>query len=203
MKISKKMAKRVAGVTASTCAVVAACPALAFAAEGEGGGISAILPQMDEFIPMLIAFLILWAILAKFGWPLFEGILTKRETAIRESLEKAEEARIESERVLNEYRKQLADARQESATIVAEAKQAGESLRKELAQKAQAEADVIVEKARTQIEAEKKAAVADLQGSVADLTVAVTARIIGQDFSDADHRQLIERSIEEVGNLNA
>lgn len=202
MKFGNYVAKRAAQIAVCAGSAAALCPATAFAAE-ESGGISAILPKMDEFIPMLVAFLILWAILAKFGWPLFEGILTKRETTIRESLEKSEAARIESERLLAEYQSQLADARQEAKTIVAEAKQMGESVRADITAQAQTEAESIIAKAREAIESEKKAAIAELQSSVADLTVEVTAHVIGRDFSDEDHRKLIERSIEEVGNLNA
>ena len=43
----------------------------------KAAGINAILPQMEEFIPMLVAFIILWIVLAKFGWPLFEGMLVQ------------------------------------------------------------------------------------------------------------------------------
>lgn len=202
MKSGKSFIYRSAGVVAGAGALVAACPALAFAEEG-GGGISAILPQMNEFIPMLIAFIILWIILAKFGWPLFEGMLTKRENTIRDGLEKAEQARIESERVLSEYQEKLVEARQEAQTIVSEAKQRSQIQASEITARAQAEAEQILAKARDAIEAEKQAAISDLQSSVADLTVAVTARVIGEDFSDEDHRKLIERSIAEVGNLNA
>lgn len=100
--------KAVAKVAFGALALNAAFPALAFAAEAEQeGGISAILPDMAEFIPMLIAFIILWIILAKFGWPMFAGMLEKRENTIREALKKSEEAQIESERVLAEYNKQL------------------------------------------------------------------------------------------------
>ena len=205
MKARKnKLVARIGACAALASGMAFAVPTIAFAAEAqESAGISAILPAMDEFIPMLIAFLILLAILVKFGWPMFDKVLTTRENTIRESLEKAEEARIEGERVLAEYKEQLAQARQESATIVAEAKQSGEAIRTDMTAKAQAEADQIIAKAREAIEAEKKSAIAELQGSVADLTVAVTARVIGEDFSDEDHRKLIERSIAEVGNLNA
>ena len=195
-------------VSCGACVTAAlGAPALAFAEGSENAahdysGINAILPQMDEFIPMLVAFLILLAVLAKFGWPAFENILKKREQVVREALEKSEEARIESARVLQEYRDQLANARQEASTIVSEAKQAGEALRAETIQKAQADADKIVAKAREQIESERKAAVSGLQASVADLTVAACERVIGDNFSDADHRKLIERSIEQVGKLN-
>ena len=84
-------------------AASAMLPAQAFAEEGSG--VAAILPQMDEFIPMLVAFIILWIILAKFGWPLFEGMLVKRETTIKDALEQSEKARVESERVLAEYKR--------------------------------------------------------------------------------------------------
>ena len=202
--------KLVCACAAATLSMLAA-PVLAFAeasgheavAAHDYSGINAILPQMDEFIPMLVAFLILLAVLAKFGWPAFENVLKKREQIVREALEKSEEARIESERVLRDYREQLAQARQEASTIVSEAKQSGEAMRAEMIEKAQADADSIVAKARDQIESERKAAVAGLQSSVADLTVAVAQRVIGESFTDADHRKLIERSIEEVGKLDA
>lgn len=106
----KKIATRGTVACALASAMAFAAPTLAFAAEKETAGISAILPAMDEFIPMLVAFLILLAILAKFGWPMFNGILEKRETTIREALEKSEQARIEAERVLAEYQDKLIEA---------------------------------------------------------------------------------------------
>ncbi len=198
-----KLAARAGIMGALASGATLAFPMMAFAAERETAGVSAILPAMDEFIPMLVAFLVLLAILAKFGWPAFDNLLVRRETTIRESLEKAEENRIESERTLKEYQQQLADARQEAKSIIAEAKQTAEGERARMTRQAQEESEAMIAKAREAIEAEKKAAISELQGSVADLTVAVTARVIGEDFSDEDHRKLIARSIEEVGNLNA
>lgn len=193
---------RNAGVAAGAVAALAcAAPTAAFAEES--GGITAILPDMNEFIPMLVAFLIVLAILVKFGWPIFDGIVTRRETTIKNALEKSEEARIESERVLAEYRENLAQAKQEAIAVIAEAKQSGEAARAEITAKAQEQADDIVAKARQQIEAEKKAAIADLQASVADLTVAAMAKVIGEDFTDEDHRKLIEASVAKAGKFDA
>lgn len=196
--------KKALASAASAAAFACATPVLAFAEEEEStGGIAAILPDMNEFIPMLVAFIVVAIILAKFGWPVLDNILATREASIKEALEKSEEARIESERVLEEYREQLAQARQEATTIVAEAKKSGEALVADATEKAKAEAEAIVAKAHASIETEKKAAIAELQSSVADLTVAVTAKIIGEDFSDAEHRKLIESSIAKAGNLDA
>ena len=82
----KNKATRISCAVVFAAAFALACPAYAFASEG---GIDAILPKMNEFIPMLVAFIILWIVLAKFGWPLFDGMLVKRETTIREALEKS------------------------------------------------------------------------------------------------------------------
>ncbi len=181
-------------------AASAAFPVCAFA--DESAGISAILPQMEEFLPMLVAFIILWIVLAKFGWPLFEGMLNKREETIKNSLEKSEEARQESERLLAEYREQLEGAKTQAQQILNNAKLSGDALEKEITAKAQAEADAIIDKARAAIEQEKENAIKELQASMADTSIAVASRLIGEDFSDEEHRKLIERYVKEAGSLN-
>ena len=196
--------KAVAKVAFGALALNAAFPALAFAAEAEQeGGISAILPDMAEFIPMLVIFILLWIVLAKFGWPKFEAMLEKREMTIKDSLEKSEQARVESERVLEEYKRQLEDAKAQAAQIVADAKKTGEAVKADITDKAQSEATAMIEKAHNAIEAEKKAAISELQGSVADLSVSVASRLIGEDLNDAEHRKIIERYVNEAGSFNA
>lgn len=158
---------------------------------------------MSEFIPMLVAFIILWIVLAKFGWPVFDKMLEKRANTIRDDLKNAEEARQESERVLAEYQQQLAEAKVQASKIVADAKKAGEDVKADITAKAQAEAAGMIEKAHVAIEAEKKAAIADLQGSVADLSINVAAKLIGNDLTDDEHRKMIERYVAEAGSFNA
>ncbi|MGI6220620.1 MAG: F0F1 ATP synthase subunit B [Coriobacteriales bacterium] len=197
----KTFMRRATGVVVAAGGIFAACPAFAFA--DEGGGISAILPKMDEFIPMLIAFIILWVILAKFGWPLFEGILNKRENTIRSDLKSAEESKIESARLLEERRGQLESAKAQTSQIIVEARQSAEALRTNIEEEARVEARSIIEKANATIEAERKATVEELQQSIADISTAVAERLIGTDLSDEEHRRIIERYVKEAGSLNA
>ena len=199
--VGKKIAKRAVGLTAGAGVLIAASPALALAEEE--GGIGAILPKMDEFIPMLIAFIILWIILAKFGWPLFEGILNKREATVRDSLEKSEAARIESERLLAERQAELDRARSEVSQIIVDARKNAEDIKTTIEAEARAEAKAIVDKAHASIAAERVAVAKELQRSVADLSVEVAGRLIGEDLSDEEHRRIIERYVQEAGNLNA
>ena len=192
-------AKAWLAITGAAASASFAFPALAFA--NEKTGVALILPDMVETVPMLIAFIVLVIVLWKFGWPMFEGMLEKREKTIAEALQKSEEARIESERVLAEYQKQLAEAKAQSAQIIADAKQTGEAVEANIKKRAEEEAASMIEKARTAIEAEKKAAMVDLQSSVADLSVDVATRLVGTDLSDAEHRAIIERYVNEAGSF--
>ena len=72
-----------------------------------------------------------------------------------------------------------------------------------MTEKAQAESAAMIEKARAAIEAEKKAAISELQGSVADLSISVASRVIGNDLNDDEHRKIVERYVNEAGSFNA
>lgn len=174
------------------------------AAKGaEGGGIATILPPMGELIPVAIAFLILLVFMYKFALPVVIEMLDKRAETIRESLEKAEAAKVEAERLLAEYKETMAEARKEAATLLSQAKQAAEATRTDAQAKAQAEYDAMLEKARLAIEGEKDAAIAQLQASVADLSVAVAGKILGSELSKEDHLKVVEKYVSEAGSLNA
>ena len=201
----KARANKAAKVGSAALVCLAAFPTLAFASSGEeeaAGGLSVIMPNLLEYVPMLVAFIILWIILAKFGWPVFNGMLEKRENTIREALKKSEEAQIESERVLAEYKQQLADAKAQSTQIIADARAIGEAVKADITAQAQTEASDMIAKAKLAIEAEKKQAIADLQASIADTSVDVASRLIGQDLTEGEHRAIIERYVKEAGSFN-
>jgi F-type H+-transporting ATPase subunit b len=75
-------------------------------------------------------------------------------------------------------------------------------MKDEIVAKANEEREALLVHAREEIEGEKRAAVAELQASVADLSVAVAGRILGTTLTKADHAALIEKYVAEVGSLN-
>ena len=187
----------------AAAAAALTAPSLALAEESSDLGIGILIPNLAEFIPALIAFLVIWAVLAKVAWPMVVGMLDKRQETIKNNLDEAEAAKIEAQRSLEEYKKQLADARREAAGIVDEARRAGEQVKADITAQAQAQADEMIAKAKKSIEKEKLAAIADLQSSVANLSVSVAGRFIGEDLSDDAQRKLIEKYVVEAGTLNA
>ena len=201
--MSNRMIGAVATMPAAAAAAALAAPSLALADGNSDLGIGILIPNLSEFIPALIAFVVIWAVLAKFAWPAITGMLDKRAETIKNNLDEAEAAKIEAQRSLDEYKKQLADARREAAGIVDEARRAGEQVKADITAQAQAQADEMIAKAKKSIEKEKLAAIADLQSSVADLSVSVAGRLIGEDLSDAEQRKLVEKYVAEAGTLNA
>ena len=104
------MSNRKNGAAAIAASAVAlAAPSLALAEENSDLGIGILIPNLSEFIPALIAFLVIWVVLAKFAWPMIVGMLDKRQETIKNNLDEAEAAKIEAQRSLEEYKKQLAE----------------------------------------------------------------------------------------------
>ena len=161
-----------------------------------------IIPQTSEMLVNVVAFLVLFVVLAKFAFPPITKMLDERANKIRESLEKAEDTRVEAERLLEEYKVQMAEARSEAAQVIEQGRKVAESMKAEILAKAKEEAEAEKAKAIAAINAEKEAAMAELKGQVADLSVAVAGKIIGASLTKADHEALIEKYLAEVGSLN-
>lgn len=161
-----------------------------------------IIPQTSEMLVNVVAFLVLFVVLAKFAFPPITKMLDERANKIRESLEKAEDTRVEAERLLEEYKVQMAEARSEATQVIEQGRKVAESMKAEILAKAKEEAEAEKVKAIAAINAEKEAAMAELKGQVADLSVAVAGKIIGSSLTKADHEALIDKYLAEVGSLN-
>ena len=161
-----------------------------------------IIPGTTEMFVNIAAFVVLFVVMWKFAFPPVTKMLDERAVKIRESLEKAEETRVEAERLLEEYRVQMAEARAEATQVIEQGRKVAESMKAEILAKARAEAEAEKVKAIEAIKAEKAAAMGELQQQVADLSVAVAGKIIGTTMTRADHEALIDRFLAEVGSLN-
>lgn len=156
-------------------------------------------PMLPEVFYAAAAFAVLFVVLAKFAFPPIVGMLEKRESTIRESIEKAEETRIEAERLLEDYKKQLAEARGEAQQIIEQARKLGDDAKAKIEADARDEATKLLARAREEIGAEKKKALIELTEKVADLSVGAASRVVGKSLSAKDHLELIEDYIAQVG----
>lgn len=161
-----------------------------------------IIPLTAEVAVSAVSFLVLLAIMWKFALPPVTNMLDERAAKIRDSLEAAEQTRVEAERLLEGYKQQLAEAREEATHIVEQGRKVADTMKAEIVAKANEERESMLTRARDEIEGQKKAAMAELQAQVADLSVAVAGRVIGKTLSAADHAELIDSFLAEVGSLD-
>jgi len=149
----------------------------------------------------LISFFLLLILLAKLAYPQIIKGLKKREETIQQQLEEARKTKQEAESLLEDYRRQVSEARAEAQKIVNEGKELGENMRKEMTQKAQQESNEIVKRAREEIELQKQKTILDLQEKIADLSIMAASKIINKSLNTDDNRRLVEEYVSKVGDL--
>jgi F-type H+-transporting ATPase subunit b len=184
---------------ATTLAVVGllalAPPALA--AEDEGGSFL-VSPGLGLMIWTLILFGVTMFVLAKTAFPRIGEALEKRANAIRENIEASERQRSEADELLAEYRKRLAEAREQADDISARARKAAEAAVAEATSEGKAKREELVDAARKDIETETRRSLEQIRKEVADLTVLATEKVTRKSLDEADQRKLVEDALGEV-----
>src|SRR4051812_47138776 len=161
---------------------------------------SPILPAANELIWGAISFVLLFLALWKFAFPGLKKGMEDRAEKIRTSIDDAEKAKGEAERILEEYQRQLADARTESARIIEEARQAADKLRQDLKRQAETEVSELRARSQEDIQAQVQRAMADLQGRVAELAIELAEKVVERSLDRETNMQLIENYINQVGS---
>lgn len=158
-----------------------------------------LIPKPAEFVPALIAFIVIWVVLAKFAWPGILKTLDEREQKIKGDLEGAERARQEACEKREACEAKLAEARRKADAIVVEAQRQAKEERARILAEAQKDAAAQIARAHDAIDSDRKKAMIELSTSVVDLSVEIASKIIGNDLSAEDQRKLAEKYLEEVG----
>ena len=155
-------------------------------------------PDPGLFIWTILTFLVLLGLLAKFAWrPLLQA-LENRQDAIRKSLDDAQAARRELERLNQESAQILKEARVQADSIITQTRSDGDRLREELKQKARVEADTMVRNAERQIQLETARALQQIRHEAADLSVMIASKLLQRNLSKEDNERLIEDALKQV-----
>ena len=157
------------------------------------------LVQLDPglYIWTIATFLVLLTLLAKFAWGPLLKALEERQAQIRKSLDDAQQARQELERVQHESVQLIARARVEADAIVSQGRSDSERLRQELRDTARTEAAGILRNAEKQIELQTLQAVRQIRSEAVELSVMIAEKLIGRHVSKEDNERLIQQTIEQ------
>jgi F-type H+-transporting ATPase subunit b len=172
---------------------------LLLATEAEGGKE----PTFTDLKPVTavwvwVAFIVTFLILSKVAWPGLAKKLEERELRIAEGLQKAEEAEQRARELAEKQEQLLAEARVEGQKLIADARTAAENVKNDLMRTAQEEIGAERERAKKEIGLERAKAIDELKQVTVELTLEASARLLGRELRDEDHRRLAREVVEEV-----
>ena len=177
--------------------------ALVMAESGPQQAKNPILPSTNEIIWGSLAFIILLVGMWKFAFPAVTKMMNDRTERIRRNLDDAERVKGEAQSILDEYQRQLADAKSEANRIIEEARQTADSLRRDLMARAEAEVSELRQRAQEDLDAGRDRALAELRSSVADIAIQAAEVVVKHNLDRQTNLQLIENFIEQVGATRA
>ncbi len=146
----------------------------------------------------IITFVILLIILTKTAWkPLVEA-LQAREQGIRDAIQKAEDAKKESERILAEHKSAMAKANEETARILKEGRELAEQMKNEIVAKAHESANAMMTHAKEDIQREKETALIQLKNEVADLAINAAEKILEETLDESRQKKLVDKVLQKL-----
>ena len=161
---------------------------------------SPILPASNELIWGTIAFLILLVLMYRTVWPSVDKAFKDRRDNIKGKLEQAEREREEADQLLEQYRRRLREAEDETQRILEEARTNAERVRRDLLAKAEADSGRELDRARQAIRAERDQAIRQLRNEVGTLAVELATRVVGDSLDRDRQLRLVDEYIDELGN---
>lgn len=160
---------------------------------------SILTPDLGLLFWMLLAFLVVFFVVAKFGFPAIIGMVESRKQYIDESLKKAHEASERLANIQKEGESMLQEARQKQAQILKEAADTRDAIVAQAQEKAREEGNRLIAEAKGEIESQKQAAISEIRAQVAELSVKVAEKILRKELaSDAAQMETVDRLLDEV-----
>lgn len=162
---------------------------------------SILTPDFGLLFWMLIAFLVVFGVLAKFGFPAIVNMVDNRKKYIDDSLRKAHEASERLDNIKQECESMLQETREKQAQILKEATATRDAIVEKAQEKAREEGARLLGEAKAEIENEKQAAISDIRKQVVQLSVEIAEKVIRQNLSsDKAQMDLIDRMLDEVSS---
>jgi F-type H+-transporting ATPase subunit b len=156
-------------------------------------------PSFGLLLWTLLAFVIVFFILAKYAWKPILGSLKERETIISDSLSTAAKVKAEMVQLKSDNEALLVQAREERAGMIKDAKNITDKMIAEAKEKAKFESDRIITNANAAIEQQKMAALIDVKNQVGNLVIEVSEKILRRELSNkAEQEKYISQLADNV-----
>ena len=147
----------------------------------------------------LVNLVILFLILKKLLFKPVKKIVDKRQKELEAEYCKAEKIQAEADEIKAEWEGKMATAEAEADKIISDAVERADSRNEVMLYESREKADQIIRKAKADIERERKDARETIKKEIVDVSQALSEQIIGREINMDDHRDLIDRAIDRIG----
>jgi len=162
----------------------------------EGGSLVDVNPGLIFWT--VITFLILLLVLKKVAWKPILTALGQREDAIKDSLEKAEKAKEEAQKILQENQASIVKAEEESRKIIEQSRVYADKLKEQIIRDSKVQAQKIIEDASSEIERKKEETFNELKTRVAEIAIQAAEKILSQNLNKDSNKKLVNKYIDEI-----
>lgn len=156
--------------------------------------------NLGLILASVINFIILLAILKHFFFGKVKAIIDEREDYINDRLDSAEEATDKARMIAIENERALNRAKEEGKAITEVHKKKAEKVYNEIVEDAKSEANLIIERARVEIDREREKVEYSLKKEAIDLALELSKKVIEKNIDEEKNKKLIDEFISEVGN---
>ncbi len=157
----------------------------------EGLGIN-----LPLFLAFIVSFLILFGLLSVVLYKPVLKMLDERQAKIKESMDQAEQIKLQTETTKEEIRSQLDSARKEGQKIIAQAEEIGNKLKAEAKEEARKEAEALIAKAKTEMQIQRDKDINELREQFADIAISAAEKVIDTTLDKKKHQELIEETLD-------
>jgi F-type H+-transporting ATPase subunit b len=159
-------------------------------------------PGIGLLFWMTLTFVILLFLLAKFAWKPIVNAVNDRETSIQDALNQAVLAKKEMEVLKADNERIIREAKIERDAILKEAREIKDKIVGDAKDIAKTEGDKLIEAAKSTIEAEKNAAMADIKTQIGALSVNIAESILKQKLDNSEAQNELVQNYLNKSNLN-
>lgn len=164
------------------------------------GGAQPIEYSLISNVTALVVFLAFLSVFSFVVWPRISKGLDDRRNKILGEIKAAEDARAAARSAQEEFERQLVSAREEAAAMIKQARADAQRAADELKARNEQELAERVARANADIEAARRAAVADLHQQAASLATEIAGRILKRQINDADNDRLVQESLHQLAS---
>lgn len=156
------------------------------------GGYFVLTPQINEIVIGMVVFGLVFLVLQRVLLPRLDRVYAERHDRIDGGFQRAEQARAESRRVLDEYHVRLGQAREEAGRIRDEAREEGQRHSDEVLGQVREESSQNVTQGREQLGEQQSQLRSQMQPDIARLSRELAGRILGRRIGDDEYRETVD-----------